>query len=353
MSTYSPLHRYAREGVGTFVLVGLLIFLVALFQAGRVHEWLNPGLSVRVLLPSEGLFGLREGASVEVLGTPAGEVRRIVIEPGQRIFAEARIRPAMSEFVRRDSDVFIRKRFGIAGDAYLEISRGRGDPLDEEYAVLEADVERAPTETIGELLAELREQLLPVLDDGARVMSALVGLSEGLQDPDGDLQRLLANLNRITGRIERGEGSIGRLVTRTELVDQLEGSVAKFQPVLDELRVTVSNMATLSEAVGAQAQDVPEIARRVRSVLGALESVLASLQPVLDDLGRTTPELPRIASDVSEATQSVPLLLMQAQQAMTELERLIRQMRALWLLGGGGSEQSRPGSRLPPLDVAP
>lgn len=361
MSSRSILHRYASEAVGAFVLLALAIFLVALFQAGRVHEWLNPGLSLRVLLPSEGLFGLREGATVEILGTPAGEVRGIVIEPGRRIYARVYIRESMASFIRRDSEAFIRKRFGVAGDAYLEISRGRGAPLDEDYAVLEASVERAPTETMGELLSDLRERVLPVVDDTGRAVSALLEVVANLQDPEGDLRRLLANLNRITGRIERGEGSIGRLVAETGMVEELEGLIRElnamltgFRPVLDELRVTVTNVAAMSEALGAQAQAVPGVTRQARSVLASLDSVLGSLGAALEDLEQTTPELPRITRNVSQAAESMPLLLIQTQQTVAELEGLIRQLRSLWLLGGGSdAEGAEPASRISPLDVAP
>ena len=55
----------------------------------------------------------------------------------------------MAVFVRSDSKATIRKTFGIAGDAYIEITRGFGQPLDWEYAVIEAVSDRKPTDTVG------------------------------------------------------------------------------------------------------------------------------------------------------------------------------------------------------------
>ena len=57
MAENSTLHRYASELVGTLVLVAVIVFVLALFVGGRVHEWLNPGLNVRVVMPAVGLFG--------------------------------------------------------------------------------------------------------------------------------------------------------------------------------------------------------------------------------------------------------------------------------------------------------
>ena len=113
MSTRVAGFRYTNEAVGALVLVTVLIFVLALVQAGRIREWFDPGATIRVILPDEGLFGLTEGAPVEILGTKAGEVRRIVLAPDQHIHAVIYVRKAMLAFVRRDSQAIIRKQFDM------------------------------------------------------------------------------------------------------------------------------------------------------------------------------------------------------------------------------------------------
>ena len=147
MNTRVAGFRYTNEAVGALVLVTVLIFVMALVQAGRIREWFDPGATIKVILPADGLFGLTAGAPVEILGTKAGEVRRIVLNPDQHMHAEVYIRKAMMAFVRRDSQAIIRKQFGVAGASYLELTRGSDAPLDWEYAVITATAERAPTDT--------------------------------------------------------------------------------------------------------------------------------------------------------------------------------------------------------------
>ena len=105
--------RYTNEAVGALVLVAVLMFVMALVQAGRIREWFNPGITIKVILPAEGLFGLTEGATVEILGTKAGEVRRLVLAPTQHMYAEIYVRKAMLPFLGRDSQAIIRKQFGL------------------------------------------------------------------------------------------------------------------------------------------------------------------------------------------------------------------------------------------------
>jgi phospholipid/cholesterol/gamma-HCH transport system substrate-binding protein len=149
LSESLPRFRYASRRVGALILIALGIFVVAVLEAGVVQDLFKSTLSLRVILPDTGLAGLNAGARVEILGTDAGQVRQIVIDPKQRFHAVVEIEQTMEPFVRRDSKVFIRKQFGIAGAAYLEITRGQGEPLDWEYAVLTAEADQAPTENIG------------------------------------------------------------------------------------------------------------------------------------------------------------------------------------------------------------
>ena len=353
MAGNSTLHRYASELVGTLVLVSLIFFVLALFVGGRVNEWLNPGLNIRVVMPAEGMFGLSEGGKAEILGSKAGEVRRIVIQPDESIYADVHIVDGMSDFVRRDSTVTIRKRFGVAGDSYLDITRGHGQPLDEEYAVLDARIDRAATASAGEILAEIRDRAMPVIDDAASTIHALAALTEGLGDPDGNLQQTLANLNTVSGRLARGEGAVGRLLVEDALIRELETLVRGLNhtlggmgPVLDELQVTVRNIAVMSEAISAQSQAIPEVSKRMGSVLDSVDAIMA-------DLRRTTPQLPRITRNMADTTENLPVLLLQTQQTVSELELLIRQLRASWIVGGGAGQPPRPAARISPLEVTP
>jgi len=345
--------RYTNEAVGLFVLMALLIFIAGLIYSGRVREWFNPRETLRVLLPDEGLSGLTRGSTVEILGTKAGEVLDIVINPNEKMHADVRIDSEMAVFVRSDSKATIRKTFGIAGDAYLEITRGFGEPLDWEFAVINAVSDRKPTDTVGDLIDEMREKIFPIIDDTQKAIQAFLAVAEELQDPDKGAQKLLANMNSIANRIERGEGTIGRLLTKDKLVRDLESLIAQLDtetkrmgPILDDLQTTIQNVSAFSAQFDDISGDIPQIAR-------SLKEALASTEAVMKDLSQTTPQLPKIVKNVGDTTDTVPMLVLQVQQVMVELERLIRQLQTSWLLGGGSGEDFRTAGRLSPLEVKP
>ena len=344
-------YRYTNQLVGVFVLLTVIIFAVAFMFSGRVRQWLDPGAHIKVILPSDGLFGLAEGAVVEILGSRAGQVRRIVIDPTQQMYADIQIQSNMAPFVRKDSTAVIRKRFGVAGDSFLHISRGFGEPLDWEFAVINATAERAPTESVGEILAELRSKLFPMIDDTQTAIQTMLAVVEEMQDPQGNLQQLMANANTITGKISQGEGLLGRLLFEKEMVDDIENLVAELNknmerlgPIFDDLEVTVENISQISSRIDEQSGELPEITRN-------LKEALVSVRNVMNDLSRTTPELPEIANSVGQAADSIPVLVLQTQQVMEELDRLIRQLQSHWLLGGGAPPKEPASKRISPTEV--
>ena len=338
--------RYTNETVGLFVLITLLIFVAGLIYSGQVRKWFNPGETLKVVLPDEGLFGLAQGSAVEILGTKAGEIKDIVINPDQKIHAIARIDSEMAVFVRSDSKATIRKTFGIAGDAYLEITRGSGEMLDWEYAVITVKSDRKTSDTLAELIEELRAKVLPVVDDAHKAILMLTAVAKELQDPDKGVQQLLANLNSISDRIDRGEGAIGRLLTEDKLVRDLEALVARMGPIFDDLKKTIQNVSEFSKEFDVETGDIPEITRN-------LKRTLASMEMVMKDLSQTTPQLPQIVKNVGDTTDAVPVLVLQVQQVMVELERLIQQLQSHWLLGGGSGQPSQTAARISPLEVNP
>src|SRR5215470_977590 len=150
--------RHADEWVGLLVVLAGALFLGVVFQAGVLRNWFQPTVTLRIILPEAGVAGLAVGADVEVLGTKAGSIRRIVINPNQQMYAEAELDDQAKSFVRRDSQAVIKRRFGIAGASYVDLSRGTGRELDWSYAVVKGATERDPTESIGAILDQVRDR---------------------------------------------------------------------------------------------------------------------------------------------------------------------------------------------------
>ena len=353
MSDGLPQFRYVSRRVGALVLIAFGIFAIALLQAGVLRDLFRSTLSLRVILPDSGLAGLDEGAAVEILGTDAGEVREIVIDPERRFHAVVEIEEAMEPFVRRDSKVFIRKQFGIAGAAFLEITRGQGEPLDWDYAVLTAEAGQAPTESMGEILEDVRAKVLPIVDNVQRTMGAAGDLISELQAPDGQLQTILADLGKVSGRLAAGEGTAGRLLADDTVVRELETTLGALNQQISNLDRIVADFQTTSGEVAAMSRTLGAQSDRLPAMIESANAAVAAFSQVMREVEGAMPEITGLVRETSDASVALPTLLTQTQRTMTELQQLLVQLQGVWLFGGGGDGGAAEPTRLSPLQARP
>ena len=320
------------ELVGAVVFICIGVFIAVLINAGLLKDWFQPSFTLRILLPDEGVSGLAAGAEVQVLGTRAGEVRQIVIDPNQRMHAIARVEDQMRPFIRRDSVVSIRRQFGVAGAAYIDISRGTGPELDWSYAVIAAASERAPTDTLGQMIDELRAKVMPLLDDVHKAVEAFTALARRAVDPAGPLERTLSSAAAVVQKVEAGDGLAGRLISNDKLANDLQASLTSVREMAAQLERTSNDP-------------------RIGQILQRTDAVLASLAVATRNLATNTP---RITENVAVTTEALPSTLLQAQIAAHELELLLGQLRRSWLLGGSSSSPATTTTRrAPAVEVRP
>ena len=321
--------RYADEWVGALVIAAIAVLAVAILQAGVLRDWFKSTSELRLILPESGLAGLDVGSDVEILGTKAGAVRRIVLDPDHQPYAILEIDQQGAAFIRRDSTAVIRRRFGVAGAAFVDISRGSGAPMDWSYAVIEATTERGPSDSVSALIDEVRQKVFPILDNTVRVTR---GLAE------------------IVDQTKHGQGNIGRLLYDETLVRQTEAAIGSTQDAIASLNALFGQLQQ-------SAQNLQDVTRKaggpdgVPAVLKRAQATLASLQELLGKLGQSTTRMPAIAKNVEDSTANLPALLTQLQVTTAELNKLVGQLRGSWILGGGAAEQ--PPSQFSPSQVVP
>jgi phospholipid/cholesterol/gamma-HCH transport system substrate-binding protein len=303
--------RHTDEWIGALVLAAVALLLVAALQAGVLRDWFKPTEELRLVLPSTGLAGLDVGADVEILGTRAGRVAEIVLDPSQQMYAMLEIDEQATAFIRRDSAAVIRRRFGVAGAAFVDISRGTGEEMDWTYAVIEAVTERAPTDSVSALIDEARQKVFPILDNANRVTQSLAEVAE---------------------RINRGEGNVGRLLVDESMVREAEATVASARDAVAVLNVLMADLRKLTQQVNGP-DGVP-------AVLAQTDESLTTLKKILDDVAVASQSMPAITENVEGSTANLPALLSQLQVTIQKLDQLVAQLQQSWLLGGGAQQQA-------------
>lgn len=343
--------RHVHEVAGVFMLSSVVVAVALISMTGHAQRWFQPVRRVTIILPEEGSLGLRTGSDVFILGVNVGSVDDITPDAQGRMRAEVAIRRDYSQFLHADSTAVVRKTFGIAGDAYVEISRGSGAPLSATGAVINSSSDRVPTEVLSDLIVQLRNELVPTLKQARAAMAEYQQLAGELSDPQGHLQQTLAHADRLSQSIERGDGLAGKLLTDPHLagqgeaaVEKMNASMSQIDALLKDTRAAASSLATLAQAGNQQAKELPELVRQIKQTL-------ADAQAALKDIRRTTERLPGTVGTLDETLKALPAFVMQTQETMRQIQRLVEAAEKHWLIQPYVELEPAGARRIRPEDV--
>jgi len=313
--------RHVNEITGTFVILVAVVLVAAIVWTARSQGWFRGTVMVRIVLPEAGAAGIQQGSEVYFLGTLVGTVFDVVVDAAGRMEARTSIRSDFFRFVREDSSAVVKKKFGVAGDAYFEITRGQGQPLLKKDASI---VCRELPGTMETAIEEVRSAVLPVLQKlsvgvdtwttlGEKLSAgadAWTKLGTNLGDSRQHLDQLVGRLDGLVAGIEQGQGTAGKLLTDPAVADDLK-------TVLDKGNVSMDQ-----------------------------------LQGILKDVQVAGTHLSEVSGALAIEARDLPGLVFQTQQTLHEMERLIEGIQRHWLIRGY-IEQRQPNTRIPPSEVVP
>ncbi len=353
--------RYVNEIAGFFVLLFLLLFIAGVFVTGRTQGWFEQFRTLYISFSAEGSAGLKKGAEVQMFGLVAGSVQKIDFDKdGENMMqAELSVRDDFFQRVREDSKAFIRKKFLVAGDAYVELVKGDAAPVKEGYKI-DCELGKEIFDTIMEFADQVRESnlitilektseevrvaVLDVLNLSRVFLEEYTALANELRHPDATVQALLARIDRIAARLEAGEGTVGRLLTDSTLADRAVGIADR-----------AAEIAGSSERTLAEVEALLKDARRIMAGLpdmAQLTETLKVVQAILLDLKETTAHLPAMTEWAAQEIQDAPGLVLQIRQQLLEVEELVESVKKHWLIRGY-VESTEPANRIPPAEVTP
>lgn len=195
--------------VGALILVALVILGVAILKLGNAGNLF--GKRYRLVAYVASASGLRIGGPVTVAGQLAGSIKDIQFLPvdtdtTRNLELIVEVNSALREQVRQDSRAKI-KTMGLLGDKVFDITVGTP-----KYRALHE----------GDTLV-----IAPSIDYEAVVQQASGAISE--------VVRLTRDLSKVTSSINRGEGTLGQLVTNRQLYDQLNATLSHTSALMARL----------------------------------------------------------------------------------------------------------------------
>jgi phospholipid/cholesterol/gamma-HCH transport system substrate-binding protein len=269
--------RYVNEIVGGFVLLVVALLIAAVFVAGRAQGWFEPVYEIHLDFPSQGSLDLQIGSPVQILGATVGRVDKISVDEDGFMTGHITIKGDFYQFVRSDSSAVVKKKFGIAGDAYVEITKGSGPELPA-GAGLVATKDTDLNELLEQLLSQVRESTLPLLESVKKTADEYAGLAADLRSPEGALQKMLTNLESISKKIEQGEGPAGRMIGDQKMAESIQQSIDELQKILKDVRGATIQLPSMAKTVNQEVQDIPGTVLQTQEAIREAERLIVGIQ---------------------------------------------------------------------------
>ncbi len=296
--------------VGIFVLLGIIVLVFMTVTVGKFHLFKEAGYRVYVLFDSAA--GVVRNSPVRIAGVHVGTVEKISLERGKAKVA-LRIPPDVQLY--EDAKGYLRSE-GLLGERYVDIFPGSEEKprLREEGLIQQG----APPASIEQVLSRLSG----IGDDFKGVLKPLGQLLEGI-DPEkvghlvsnfeifsrdlphlaADARETLGNFRDISAKVQRGEGTLGKLITDDEAYENVRKTLVALRDVAEKVQRgegTLGKLINDDEAYEDARATLANL-RRLSEKLESGEGLLGKL--IMDDqLGH---EVEKTVRKVQEAAEGV------------------------------------------------
>jgi phospholipid/cholesterol/gamma-HCH transport system substrate-binding protein len=217
--------RAARLGV--FIVASLAILVAGIFIIGGKQYLFRSTYQLRAQF--DNVVGLDAGGDVRVGGVHSGTVHSIVLphKPGERVTVVMDLDKTTHEIVKQDSVATIETE-GLLGNQFLAISFGSA---------------RSGEVRDGDLIASQ-----PPLEM-AELLQKASGLLDGTQQAIQNATQATANLDSISTKIDKGQGTAGALVNDKQLYSNLAATSSSMRDTMVQAQAGVTDFQENMEAM--------------------------------------------------------------------------------------------------------
>lgn len=300
----------AKLRLGLFIVGGVALFVLAIFIIGKQKNMFNPVFYLTSTFTN--VSGLQVGNNIRFSGINVGTVDNIVIVNDTTVRVDLMIKKDVWQFIKSDCKVTLGSE-GIIGDKIITILPGSSDaPLAKEGQHLQTietietneimsrlDATTANAENISKQISEITDNInggngtlsrlildRKLAEDLSQTISNLNQFSNGLKGSDVVMASLKVTtrnaeyishqLAEITNKINKGDGTLGRLIQDSTIAENLNQSILNLKKTsegltgVDTMMIKINATARNAEVFSMQLTDMMQKINKGNGTLGRL-----------------------------------------------------------------------------------
>jgi len=285
--------------LGIFIFFGSVLLIIAIFMLGNKDQLFVSTFNIKAYFKNT--EGLRNGASVRFGGIDVGAVKDIKIMPDTSGLVEVsmRIKSEIRRFIKKDSRASIETE-GLVGNKVVLITMGSPN----------SDV----IEENGTILSREPLSFADVIDETQGILSYT--------------KEMTKNLSEIIARVNKGEGTIGKILNDEELYKAASNITKTADKSLSSLTEDLRNIISLFDELG---KGVETVVKNTNNVVAGIDTLLKGVSEGKGVLGTLMTDQGTEGKSINKILEN---LVQVSEDTKVSASRLAENMEALkhnWL----------------------
>jgi len=285
--------------IGIFIFLGIVILVIGIFLVGDKDALFSSTFKVRAFFND--IQGLRSGATVRLSGIDVGSVEsvKIVSDTTGRVEVIMSIREDVKQFIRTDTRASIETE-GLVGNKVVVLQ-------------------------IGSSLTDR------VREGGIIQSKEPIGFAQVIEETQGIMaytKEITKDLSEIVARVNRGEGSIGKLLVDEQLYKDAASLTKRADSSLQQITLEINEMTELFDKLG---KGVETVVGNINAVVTDLDTIIAGVKQGKGMLGSMLVEGSEFDSVFVNAVRNIEKTTYDARLAASRLAENMEALKHNWL----------------------
>ncbi|MBU0622519.1 MAG: MCE family protein [Gammaproteobacteria bacterium] len=251
-----------------FMLGAVAVMLLVLVMIAAKQDYFSRSTAIYFFTPNA--QGLSKGMAVKFVGFKVGSVRNITMEPNATVRVKVSLDDEYVHLIGQDAKARLVKE-ALVGESVVEIIPGSQQVR---QVVPDSVLEFERGQDASTVVENLAAQLQPILSDIRQITASI-------NNPDGDIQQTLKNLNQVTGKLRGTVDEFTRLGASGN--EKLDTAYVKIDRALDNVNAGM-------EALG---KGVPQLMEKADAALDNVQSATTDIRKITSESAGEIPSLVR------------------------------------------------------------
>jgi len=229
--------------VGIFILIGILFIIGSILTIGNLHSTFTRKMTISTLFAD--VNGLHEGNNIWFSGVKIGTVKKMEFYGKSKVKVVMNINVESQQYIRKDATVKM-STDGLIGNKILVIEGG--------------------------------SSLVPEVDEGDTLLNETILSTEDMMKT---LQQNNLNILKLTQKLAKGEGTIGKLLLNDSLYYKLFTTIHSVELASENARKVLATLETFTEKINKKGTLVNNLVTDT-IVFNSLKQSVLKIQNIAD-----------------------------------------------------------------------